>query len=136
MPRGILHRPEEWASLPHTRQGGRERSTAWYFTGQPCVHGHVCPRRVSNGCCGACHYAREAEYRSTHKEQRNERQRARYAGDQVVRDKDREKIRRYRREHPEYAMLANRLYRWRKKQAANMRNPHRITHTASSGSTD
>jgi len=37
-----------------TRAQARERGSLTYFTGEPCIHGHVAERRVDNGCCREC----------------------------------------------------------------------------------
>lgn len=37
-----------------TRAEARERGEKEYFTGEPCKHGHVAPRRTDSGACKAC----------------------------------------------------------------------------------
>jgi group I intron endonuclease len=45
--------PPEYADLPRTRQLAKEQGTALYFTGVPCEHGHLAPRKVK-GICVEC----------------------------------------------------------------------------------
>jgi len=44
---------EEYASYPRTRQIAKDAGVKEYFTGVPCVRGHVAPRKVK-GSCTAC----------------------------------------------------------------------------------
>lgn len=44
---------EEYASYPRTRQIAKDAGVKEYFTGVPCVRGHVAPRKVK-GICTAC----------------------------------------------------------------------------------
>jgi hypothetical protein len=44
------HIPEEYASLPRTRTAAKEAGAARYFTGIPCEHGHIAPRKVKGVC--------------------------------------------------------------------------------------
>lgn len=51
-----------------TRKEGREQGLVRYFTGEPCIHGHMDERTTSNGICRSCAKAfrnlpREAEKR-------------------------------------------------------------------------
>jgi hypothetical protein len=41
------------ANLPKTRKEAQETGNKYYFTGQPCKHGHVAPRKTK-GACVAC----------------------------------------------------------------------------------
>lgn len=41
-------------NLPPTRAEAKESGSAWYFTGKPCKHGHVCKRRTNDGKCKEC----------------------------------------------------------------------------------
>lgn len=45
--------PPEYAHLPRTRQLAQEQGAAEYFTGIPCSHGHVAPRKTK-GACVSC----------------------------------------------------------------------------------
>lgn len=40
--------------LPTSRPLAKARGTLRYYTGRPCSHGHLTPRRTSNGKCLAC----------------------------------------------------------------------------------
>lgn len=37
------------------RKVARTAKLKRYFTGRPCIHGHIAFRQVSNGCCSECH---------------------------------------------------------------------------------
>ena len=45
--------PPEYAHLPRTRQLAKEQGAPEYFTGVPCTHGHIAPRKVK-GTCAEC----------------------------------------------------------------------------------
>jgi group I intron endonuclease len=42
--------PPEYAHLPRTRQLAKEQGSDMYFTGQPCTHGHIAPRKTKGQC--------------------------------------------------------------------------------------
>lgn len=42
------------SELPQSRAEAKERNLPLYFTGKPCVHGHIEPRRTVNGSCLPC----------------------------------------------------------------------------------
>jgi group I intron endonuclease len=42
--------PEEFAHFPKTRQLAKESGAKFYFTGEPCVRGHVAPRKTKGAC--------------------------------------------------------------------------------------
>jgi hypothetical protein len=42
-----------------TREEARAKGLKRFFTGEPCLHGHVCERGVSNGYCVDCNRERE-----------------------------------------------------------------------------
>jgi group I intron endonuclease len=44
------HIPEEYAMLPRTRTAAKELGAPLYFTGIPCEHGHIAPRKVKGVC--------------------------------------------------------------------------------------
>lgn len=46
-----------------TRSKARELGMQYYFTGNPCKHGHVAERRTSRGDCLECYLHRLSEYR-------------------------------------------------------------------------
>lgn len=49
----LIEIPEEYKSLPRTRQVAIDAGTKYYFTGLPCTRGHV-DRRYVKGACTAC----------------------------------------------------------------------------------
>lgn len=51
--------------LPATAKEAREIGSTRYFTGKPCKHGHVAPRRTSGGHCVECTDAAVSAYRKT-----------------------------------------------------------------------
>lgn len=38
------------ANLPKTRAEAKARGTKYYFTGEPCKHGHIAPRKTKGAC--------------------------------------------------------------------------------------
>jgi group I intron endonuclease len=42
--------PPEYAHLPRTRQLAKEQGAPMYFTGVPCGHGHIAPRKTKGQC--------------------------------------------------------------------------------------
>ena len=34
-----------------TIEEARSRGLRWYFTGKPCLRGHIAKRKISNSCC-------------------------------------------------------------------------------------
>ena len=40
--------------LPRTRAEAKALGAKWYFTGNPCKHGHVSDRMTSSRCCREC----------------------------------------------------------------------------------
>jgi hypothetical protein len=41
--------------MPRSYSAARDKGAAYYFTGSPCNHGHVAPRRVISRQCYECH---------------------------------------------------------------------------------
>jgi 5-methylcytosine-specific restriction endonuclease McrA len=110
---------------PISRAEARARGLTRYFTGSPCLHGHVCQRMVSTGGCVEClrqstrrSYARHTDQRRSaalarwrraydeNPEPFRTRSRANYAADKEA-WKDR--VRAYVRDHPETARVTNLL---------------------------
>jgi len=58
-----------------------------YFTGRPCVHGHIAQRMTSSKSCLTCLRARKAGYQAKNREKINAHDRARYATDEKARDR-------------------------------------------------
>lgn len=44
----------DFESLPRTRDEALSVGSKRFFTGFPCPHGHIVPRRVDNRCCEEC----------------------------------------------------------------------------------
>lgn len=40
----------DWAHLPKTRKEAKEKGEKMYFTGEPCVRGHIAPRKTKGQC--------------------------------------------------------------------------------------
>ncbi len=51
--------------LPRTRAEALALGFTRYWTGVPCKHGHVAPRRVSSGGCVECQRVAGATWRAT-----------------------------------------------------------------------
>ncbi len=49
--------------LPRTRAEAKAVGSKFYFTGEPCKHGHVAARLTSNRCCVTCSAKRTEEWR-------------------------------------------------------------------------
>lgn len=64
--------PPANSDLPSTRSEAKETGSKWYFTGNPCPHGHVAPRMTTSGGCRTCAYARTAAYLSKKWEESSE----------------------------------------------------------------
>lgn len=81
-----------------SRKAAKAAGLKLYFTGKPCVYGHIAERRTSCGYCRACEIQYKAENKDRLRKQHTERSR-------VWRSKNREVTRqsakRYRKRHPE-----------------------------------
>ncbi len=53
---------ENTDKLPLTRAEAKAHGVRFYFTGMPCKHGHVCPRRFDNRGCVDCEVRKAREY--------------------------------------------------------------------------
>ena len=51
-----------------SRSEAKAQGASHYFTGKPCVHGHIAPRRVQNGGCQVCLNERTAAWRLLNEE--------------------------------------------------------------------
>lgn len=60
-----------------TRAEAKALGFVRYFTGKPCLHGHVVDRRVSDGHCWACQATRDKAYKLKNADKERARQRAR-----------------------------------------------------------
>jgi 5-methylcytosine-specific restriction endonuclease McrA len=64
------------ANLPKTRKEAQETGNKYYFTGQPCKHGHIAPRKTK-GACVAClkvEWQQAADKRAEYFKQYNQRE--------------------------------------------------------------
>lgn len=93
-----------------SRQEAKAQGLKRYYTGQPCKHGHVDERLVSNGSCFGCGPKKASErLRAPGWESRLEDRRQKY---QENRDRELERKRRYREANREKHLESTR--RWRK----------------------
>lgn len=53
-------------NLPKTRKEAQETGVAYYFTGEPCKHGHIAPRKTKGACveCLKIEWKKAAETRA------------------------------------------------------------------------
>lgn len=72
-------------ALPSTVAEARKCGACHYFTGRPCVRGHVAKRVTSSKDCVECVRAKYAVKYARIKENQNRRQRERYASDPAYR---------------------------------------------------
>lgn len=97
--------------MPITR---KERSDAikcgelFYFTGVPCVRGHVCKRRVVNWSCVECIKILAKVYTKKNKKSLSERRKKAYKNNP---EKFREKTKHWQRKNPEKALSKQRKWR-------------------------
>ena len=54
------------ANLPKTRKEAQDSGAKYYFTGEPCKHGHVAPRKIKGACveCMKIEWQQAAEKRA------------------------------------------------------------------------
>ena len=126
-------------TLPKTAAAARAQNAKQYFTGRPCIRGHVAPRWTRNHDCLACAAEKYPAKRLRVKDQQNARNRERYANDPEYRARiharktpdwyERAKVRRRERYRtdPEYRekLLAPR--RGRDQRDSSLRFRHGIT---------
>jgi len=79
--------PEAADTLPRSVAEARKIGSSRYFTGKPCVHGHVAPRATSSMQCCGCITERYAALYARRKDEQNRRNRERYANDPEYRAK-------------------------------------------------
>lgn len=125
-----------------SRDEAREKSLKRFYTGIPCLHGHVCERYVINGSCFQCvkeralaqdpavRYARHLAWKDRNPDAFAESQRKHQDAHKAEK---REKSRLFRRENPEAARQSVAKYRAANKERVNAatqawqrRNPERI----------
>mgnify|MGYP006273025981 CR=1 FL=1 len=61
-----------------SRQEAKEQGLAHYFTGKPCVHGHIAVRRVNDRCCRGCDKLHKKLYKTRHPEKYSAKKKASY----------------------------------------------------------
>lgn len=49
---------DDFSTLPVNNRSAKELNVPYYFTGKPCIHGHLSKRLTSNGACTTCEQAR------------------------------------------------------------------------------
>jgi 5-methylcytosine-specific restriction endonuclease McrA len=64
------------ANLPKTRKEAQETGNKYYFTGQPCKHGHIAPRKTKGACveCLKVEWQQAADKRGEYFKQYNQRE--------------------------------------------------------------
>jgi len=50
---------KDYEDLPSTRKEAKEIRSRYYFTGKPCIHGHISKRFTDNSTCHECHVPRQ-----------------------------------------------------------------------------
>lgn len=66
----------ETANLPKTRKEAQETGSKYYFTGEPCKHGHIAPRKTKGACveCLRVEWQQAAEKRAGYFREYNQRE--------------------------------------------------------------
>ena len=66
----------EITNLPKTRKEAQETGSKYYFTGEPCKHGHVAPRKTKGACveCLKVEWQLAVEKRAEYFKQYNQRE--------------------------------------------------------------
>lgn len=62
-----------------TRKQAAESGESKYFTGRPCIHGHLGPRYTASGICCACNVAAAAAYNKNMRRNTRDRQKGYFA---------------------------------------------------------
>jgi hypothetical protein len=64
------------ANLPKTRQEAKATGAKYYFTGEPCKHGHIAPRKTKGACveCLKVEWQQAAEKRADYFREYNRRE--------------------------------------------------------------
>lgn len=113
--------------LPKSRSVAKAAGSRHYFTGRPCVHGHVCRRFTSNGTCEQCASEQCISWRAENPELAYERARAwksrnpgklakyRKEGRRRNASRIKQQEKRYREKNPEKKQAAMRA--WKRKNS-------------------
>lgn len=82
-------------SLPDNRRDAKLNGDKFYFTGKPCVNGHIDKRQTSNGCCYTCSKEKSSNYSKNNRDKINQRKLINYHSDvEKSRSKNRDYYRR------------------------------------------
>lgn len=85
-------------ALPTTRKEAQAAGAKTYFTGKPCKHGHIAPRRTLSKVCSVCAQVATDTWRKANSDRVNEQSRARYRDDlDAARDRKSARMRSYRK---------------------------------------
>jgi hypothetical protein len=68
---------EKLLKLPRTRKAAKELGELYYFTGEPCIHGHVDKRRTYNWDCYSCTTKRTKGSNSAFKRKKHQKTKSR-----------------------------------------------------------
>lgn len=72
------HAPTPRPDLPQSAEEARRLGSTWYYTGRPCVHGHICKRQTINWGCWHCLLERHTRRRNERLEEERAKERAYY----------------------------------------------------------
>lgn len=120
----VIMSENDYSNLPLTRKEAKLTANLYYFTGKPCKHGHVSPRR-SSGVCVDCNAIQCKKWREENKIRSRENGRLAYAKNvEKMRSRKRAQMQKTRENFPEKSKEANRRwYQSHKQEAAeNSRN--------------
>lgn len=86
------------ADLPKTRSEAKAAGSKHYFTGKPCINGHLARKFTSNGSCEPCELQRTQRWRETpeNKEKVRAGNRARDPKQRAVYNRERKRQKRLR----------------------------------------
>lgn len=95
-----------------SRKEAKEKGVTHYFTGVPCIHGHIARRRVNDRNCAECDKLHKNIYRYRHPEKTREIKKANYY---KYRDKHLAKRKRYVEKNRASVNALAKAYKVRKK---------------------
>lgn len=106
-------------SLPEiiTRAAAIAIGQRWYFTGNPCKHGHIAKRLVSNGTCLRCSNARASAWARKNKAKRNAIVRRYYHSREAIAEKFRARRRRWAKKNRDGLLVIKRRRAARQRMA-------------------
>lgn len=120
--------------LPRTREEARKIGTDKYFTGNPCVNGHIAERDTKGGRCQECNRERARKWSAEFPEKKREQNLTRYWRNPEARRQSAreyasahrkeacERAKKWREDHPERASANDRTKRARKRGAGGRHN--------------